>query len=80
LLRNATIWTGGINGLEIVKGDMLLDRGLIKAVGRIGPGVLQKYKTDLVTLELDEAWVTPGYVRNLSQGWLLTHCHVNQDC
>ena len=68
LLRNATIWTGGINGLEIVKGDMLLDRGLIKAVGRIGPGVLQKYKTDLVTLELDEAWVTPGYVRNLSQG------------
>jgi imidazolonepropionase-like amidohydrolase len=59
---NATIWTGGAKGLEIVEGDLLLDRGLIKAVGRIEPRVLEKYRTDLVTLDLGGAWVSPGIV------------------
>lgn len=62
LLRNATIWTGGINGLEIVEGDLLLDRGLIKAVGKIQQNVLQTYTTDLIVIDLGAAWVTPGYV------------------
>jgi len=63
LLRNATIWTGGIKGFEIVEGDLLLDQGLIKAVGRIDANVLEVYKTDLVVTDLEGAWVTPGYAR-----------------
>jgi hypothetical protein len=68
LLRNATIWTGGINGLEIVEGDLLLDRGLIKAVGKIQQNVLQAYTTDLIVIDLGAAWVTPGYVLSCCRG------------
>ncbi|KAF7969725.1 hypothetical protein HWV62_26136 [Athelia sp. TMB] len=61
LLRNATIWTGNVDGLEVVTGDLLLDRGLIKAVGHIGPKLLEAYK-HAVVVDLDGAWVTPGIV------------------
>lgn len=61
LLRNATIWTGNVDGLEVVTGDLLLDRGLIKAVGHIGPKLLEAYK-HAVVVDLDGAWVTPGSV------------------
>lgn len=61
LLRNATIWTGQLNGLETITGDILLDGGLIKAVGKIAPRVLNAYM-DLVIVDLDGAWVTPGFV------------------
>lgn len=60
-IRNATIWTGGVNGLETVQGDLLLDRGLIKAVGKIAPKLIKSY-TDLVTFDAGGAWVTPGSV------------------
>lgn len=59
LLKNGSIWTGGVNGLEIIEGDLLLDQGLIKAVGKITNKELEVY-TDLVTVDLDGAWVTPG--------------------
>lgn len=61
LLKNASIWTGRAKGLEIIEGDLLLDQGLIKAIGMIAPKVLEEY-TDLVTFDLHGAWVTPGYV------------------
>ena len=61
LLRNATIWTGNVDGLEVITGDLLLDRGLIKAVGHIGPQLLKSYK-HAVIVDLDGAWVTPGSV------------------
>lgn len=61
LLKNASIWTGRLKGLEIIEGDLLLDQGLIKAIGTIAPKVLKEY-TDLVTLDLQGAWATPGYV------------------
>jgi len=32
LIRNATIWTGGIDGNEIITGDILLSSGLIEAI------------------------------------------------
>lgn len=60
LLRNATIWTGRVKGLEVLEGDILLDKGLIKAVGKIDTKVLNLY-TDLVTVDVNGAWVTPGY-------------------
>jgi hypothetical protein len=71
LLRNATVWTGDTLGLEIVEGDLLLDRGLIKVVGRVDPKVLEVYKTDLVVMDLRGAWVTPGYAFGLCRGTLL---------
>ena len=33
LIRNATIWTGGMDGNEIITGDILLSSGLIEVIG-----------------------------------------------
>jgi hypothetical protein len=67
LLRNGMIWTGARNGTEIVYGDVLLDRGLVVAVGYIPPslldGVRQQSGTAEIRVEdLEGAWVTPGLV------------------
>ena len=35
LLKHMRIWTGGKNGTEVIHGDILLDKGLIKAVGHV---------------------------------------------
>ncbi|KAJ7086055.1 hypothetical protein B0H15DRAFT_939618 [Mycena belliarum] len=37
LLRNATIWTGRVNGIEILKGDVFMNGGIIVAIGVIDP-------------------------------------------
>lgn len=57
LITNATIWTGAHNGTEIVYGDLLLDRGLVKALGYIAPHLVAD---DVVVIDADRAWVTPG--------------------
>ncbi|KAF8805276.1 hypothetical protein BYT27DRAFT_7297664 [Phlegmacium glaucopus] len=66
LLRNATVWTGARNGAEIVYGDVLLDRGLVVAVGYIPPslldGVRQSTMTEVRVEDVGGAWVTPGLV------------------
>ncbi|KAK0218162.1 hypothetical protein IW262DRAFT_1449299 [Armillaria fumosa] len=63
LLKNATIWTGRVNGFEIVRGDILLDKGIIKAVGVIDPDTLAVYTVqDLVTYDVGGAWISPGIV------------------
>lgn len=66
LLKDATIWTGAGNGTEIVHGDILLDRGLVVAVGYIPPSLLdsvrQSSRTDVRVEDLEGAWVTPGLV------------------
>lgn len=49
LLRNAKIWTGRVDGLEVVEGDILLDRGLIKAVGDVDSSLLAK---DIATVDV----------------------------
>jgi hypothetical protein len=61
LFRNATIWTGRISGNEVVAGDLLIDKGLIKAIGSIKSTTLTEYK-DLVVIDAEGAWITPGYV------------------
>lgn len=33
LIRNATIWTGRVQGLEVIHGDLLLEGGIIKHIG-----------------------------------------------
>lgn len=61
LFRNATIWTGRISGNEVVEGDLLIDKGLIKAIGIIEDTTLAEYK-DLVVIDAEGAWITPGCV------------------
>ncbi|KAF8973204.1 carbohydrate esterase family 9 protein [Flammula alnicola] len=61
LLKNATMWTGGASGHEVVIGDLLLDQGLIKEVGNVKESSLKALK-DLVVVDVEGAWVTPGIV------------------
>ena len=60
-LQDASIWTGGVDGLEVVRGDVLLDGGLIKRVGHIEQAALDAYN-DLVIVDAAGAWVSPGCV------------------
>ncbi|KAF8684214.1 Carbohydrate esterase family 9 protein [Rhizoctonia solani] len=60
LIQNATIWTGGDNGDEVVLGDILLDKGIIKAVGRVPSGLLDAVGNKLVVKNVQGAWVSPG--------------------
>lgn len=59
LIRNAHIWTGARNGTETVKGDVLLSGGVVKGIGYVPQNLLDSL-TDLVTVEADGAWLTPG--------------------
>ncbi|KAG9118853.1 hypothetical protein FRC07_006429, partial [Ceratobasidium sp. 392] len=60
LIQNATIWTGGDDGYEIVLGDIFLDKGLIKAVGRVPDVLLDNAGPKLVTKNVGGAWVSPA--------------------
>jgi hypothetical protein len=50
LIRNATVWTGNVQGLEVIHGDVLLDGGIIKQVGHVTQDVLRAYN-DLVSFD-----------------------------
>ncbi|KAJ6551858.1 composite domain of metallo-dependent hydrolase [Mycena capillaripes] len=61
LLRNATLWTGANKGTDIVYGsDVLLDKGLIVALGSIPPQLERLKNLDIV--DLHGNWVSPGIV------------------
>jgi hypothetical protein len=60
LIKNASIWTGRVSGREVIVGDLLLDKGLVKSVGNIDQHVLDAYGDDLVTTNVQGAWVSPG--------------------
>lgn len=59
LIRNATIWTGEKNGTLVIKGDLLLQRGLVTAIGDV-PTDLFKLDQNLTIVEANGSWVTPG--------------------
>ncbi|GJE95461.1 carbohydrate esterase family 9 protein [Phanerochaete sordida] len=61
VIRNATIWTGRVQGLEVLQGDVLFDGGIIKHVGTISEALLGEYD-DLVSVDAHGAWVTPGII------------------
>lgn len=61
LIRDATIFTGRDSGQEIVRGDILLDRGVIKGIGRIPARTIDQAE-NLTIIEAYGAWVTPGLV------------------
>ncbi|KAH8116643.1 composite domain of metallo-dependent hydrolase [Phellopilus nigrolimitatus] len=71
LVKNATIWTGRIDGLEIIKGDLLLDKGIIKAIGHVGEETLQSLDSEAVTVNANGAWISPGIVD--------LHSHIGDD-
>ncbi|KAJ6491350.1 hypothetical protein C8R47DRAFT_1045160 [Mycena vitilis] len=61
LIQNATIWTGLDEGNEVVRGDILMDKGLIKKVGHVEDAILRSY-ADIVVLDVAGSWVSPGIV------------------
>ena len=62
-IRNATIWTGRVQGLEVIQGDMLLMNGIIKVVGRVDLQSMGLDDLDRVDiLDAHGSYVTPGYV------------------
>ena len=56
IIRNATIWTGEKNGTEIIFGDLLLDKGIVQAVGQVPRTPIHEGHT----IDARGAWVTPG--------------------
>ncbi|KDQ57532.1 hypothetical protein JAAARDRAFT_35246 [Jaapia argillacea MUCL 33604] len=62
LIKNARIWTGGENGTEVLRGEILLEKGLIKEVGRVSSRSLARLKEELVVYDARDRWVTPGIV------------------
>ncbi|KAI0089202.1 hypothetical protein BDY19DRAFT_889764 [Irpex rosettiformis] len=61
LIKNAHILTGARNGTETVVGDVLLSGGVVRGIGDLPDYVLDEL-TDLVTIEAEGAWVTPGLI------------------
>lgn len=67
LIKRARIWTGERNGTQVIRGDILMDKGLIKSIGRVSAVALVSYKDDLITIDANNSWVTPGLVDVHSQ-------------
>lgn len=68
LIRDATIFTGKDNGTEIIHGDILLEKGIVRGIGRIPARVIDEAE-NLTVIEAHGAWVTPGLgeVLNIAQ-------------
>lgn len=65
LIQNAKIWTGRKNGTDVIRGDILLDKGLIKSIGHLRglvPQLQREHGKNLVVVDAKGAWVTPGIV------------------
>ncbi|TFY56157.1 hypothetical protein EVJ58_g7809 [Rhodofomes roseus] len=59
LIRNATLWTGHLDGLEVVQGNLYLDKGLIRDVGEVAVDMLDE---EVTIIDANGAWVTPGII------------------
>ena len=63
-IRNATIWTGRVQGLETIYGDVFLMNGVIEVVGHVDLQSMGLDDRDEVEiLDAQGAYVTPGYVQ-----------------
>jgi hypothetical protein len=52
LVRNATIWTGRVDGLEVLKGDIFMSGGLIVATGVIDQSLLNLHVHDVLDAQV----------------------------
>lgn len=70
LLKNAKIWTGNSEGNEVIEGDVLLDGGILKAVGEVDAKYLGslRLKGEVDEVDVGGKWVTPGIVDGHSHG------------
>lgn len=69
LLKNAKIWTGGLDGTEVIEGDIFVDKGIIKSIAPgLGGKTFSQEMRELVKnggveiVDVDGAWITPGCV------------------
>ncbi|KAJ7028309.1 hypothetical protein C8F04DRAFT_1291263 [Mycena alexandri] len=60
LLKNAKILTGARNGTEVIYGDVLLDKGVIMAVGYIPEHFMAAKNLDVI--DAAGKWISPGLV------------------
>ncbi|KAF8969443.1 carbohydrate esterase family 9 protein [Flammula alnicola] len=61
LIRNCLLFTGKDNGTDVIRGDILLDKGIIKGLGKISGRVIDN-TPNLTIINANGAWVTPGLV------------------
>ncbi|KAJ3975274.1 hypothetical protein EV361DRAFT_524556 [Lentinula raphanica] len=61
LIKNASIWTGNVDGVEVVLGDLFLDKGIIRAVGEVPVHMLDDLH-HVTVIDANRSWVTPGIV------------------
>ncbi|WVR07370.1 hypothetical protein IAU60_004411 [Kwoniella sp. DSM 27419] len=83
-LKNGTLWTGEHGGEEILKGvSVLLENGVIRKIGSYKDveALVKSKNHDVNEVELDSAWVTPGYVSvSLCSSPIVdTHSHMGVD-
>lgn len=57
LIRNAIIFSG--NDTDVIRGDILLDKGIIKGIGKISGRVIDN-TPNLTIVNANGAWATPG--------------------
>ncbi|KAJ7600925.1 carbohydrate esterase family 9 protein [Mycena floridula] len=69
-IKNTTIWTGGVEGHEVVVGDVLLHNGIIKGVGKVPSKLFRTFGQDIVTVDAAGRWLTPGKSKFHSQAYL----------
>lgn len=64
LIKRAKMWTGRKNGTDIIEGDILLDKGMIKSIGNLDlkADLLAPYAGRLDIVDANGAWLTPGIV------------------
>jgi hypothetical protein len=58
-IRNCRILTGERNGSVIIDGDLFLDKGVVRAVGKV-PWHLPDKTPNVTVIDAGGAWVTPG--------------------
>ncbi|KAJ7180288.1 hypothetical protein C8R43DRAFT_396005 [Mycena crocata] len=61
LISNATLLAGRGNTTHILRGDLYLDKGLVKAIGSLAH-LTVKNAVNLTVIHANGAWVTPGLV------------------
>lgn len=58
-IRNAVIFTGENNGTTVVRGDLFLDKGIVKGIGKVSRRMIDN-APNLTIIDAHGAWVTPG--------------------
>ncbi|KZS92638.1 carbohydrate esterase family 9 protein [Sistotremastrum niveocremeum HHB9708] len=63
LLKNATVWTGGKDGEQILhETDVFLDNGIIKEIVPTSSRRFDSLKKEIRIIDLNGSWITPGLI------------------